>query len=83
MKAEWVVSIRDQCRESKVPFFFKQWGGVRKKKHGRLLEGHTYDEYPARVASPIPERESCAHYAREFLNSFREVFQHPLVQVTL
>jgi protein gp37 len=37
MRPEWVVSVRDQCRESHVPFFFKQWGGVRKKKNGRLL----------------------------------------------
>jgi protein gp37 len=46
MKSEWVVSIRDQCAEAGVPFFFKQWGGVRKVKAGRLLEGRTYDQYP-------------------------------------
>ena len=46
MKKEWVVSIRDQCREQHVPFFFKQWGGVRKAKNGRLLDGRTYDAYP-------------------------------------
>jgi len=83
MKKEWVVSVRDQCRASRVPFFFKQWGGVRKAKNGRLLEGRTYDEYPARTASPIPERESCAAHAREVLNSFRKMFrENPLVQVT-
>lgn len=42
----WVVNIRDQCLSSKVPFFFKQWGGVRKKKHGRLLQGKTWDMLP-------------------------------------
>jgi len=46
MRREWVVSIRKQCRRDGVPFFFKQWGGVRKKKAGRLLDGRTYDEMP-------------------------------------
>ena len=79
MREEWVLSVRDQCRESRVPFFFKQWGGVRKAKNGRLLEGRTYDEYPRRVASAIPDHASCV----ALLNSFRQVFQgSPLVQVT-
>jgi protein gp37 len=46
MQAEWVRSIREQCKKSKVSFFFKQWGGVRKKEAGRLLDGITYDELP-------------------------------------
>jgi protein gp37 len=46
VRREWVASIRDQCREFGVPFFFKQWGGVQKKKNGRLLDGRTYDEFP-------------------------------------
>ena len=46
MLREWVCSIRDQCRRAAVPFFFKQWGGVRKKETGRRLEGRTYDEFP-------------------------------------
>jgi protein gp37 len=75
MREEWVVSVRDQCRESKVPFFFKQWGGVRKAKNGRLLKGRTYDEYPRRVVSPVPERASCIASARDVLNSFQQVFQ--------
>jgi protein gp37 len=45
---EWVRSIRDQCRGQGVAFFFKQWGGVRKSKTGRLLDGKTHDEYPGR-----------------------------------
>jgi len=48
MKREWVVSIFRQCREMKVPFFFKQWGGVRKDLTGRKLHGTTYDEMPIR-----------------------------------
>jgi protein gp37 len=54
MKEEWVISLRDQCHEASVPFFFKQWGGVQKSRHGRLLQGHTYDEYPRRLASDTP-----------------------------
>ncbi|MCU1284173.1 MAG: Bacteriophage protein gp37 [Acidobacteriales bacterium] len=46
MRPEWVTSIRHQCQAQNVPFFFKQWGGVRKAKAGRLLEGRTYDEMP-------------------------------------
>jgi protein gp37 len=46
MQKEWVLSIRDQCVKARVPFFFKQWGGVRKKKFGRTLEGRTWDEMP-------------------------------------
>jgi len=46
MRQEWAISIRDQCRAAGVPFFFKQWGGVRKKRHGRLLDGRTWDEMP-------------------------------------
>jgi protein gp37 len=46
MLREWVVSIRRQCRQHGIPFFFKQWGGVNKKKAGRLLDGRTYDEMP-------------------------------------
>jgi protein gp37 len=43
---EWVLSIRDQCKRTGVPFFFKQWGGVRKGENGRSLGGRTYDGFP-------------------------------------
>jgi protein gp37 len=46
MKIDWVRSIRQQCLVSDVPFFFKQWGGVRKHETGRSLDGYTYDELP-------------------------------------
>ncbi|KKO18674.1 MAG: putative phage protein [Candidatus Brocadia fulgida] len=49
MKKEWVVQIRGQCIEQGVPFFFKQWGGINKKKTGRLLEGRTWDEIPLKL----------------------------------
>lgn len=44
--ADWVRSLRDQCACCKVPFFFKQWGGVRKATTGRTLDGQTYDSNP-------------------------------------
>jgi protein gp37 len=47
MSPQWVRSIRHQCRVARVPFFFKQWGGVRKKELGRELDGKTYDALPA------------------------------------
>lgn len=46
MDCGWVIEIRDQCIEAQVPFFFKQWGGVNKKKAGRVLENRTWDQMP-------------------------------------
>lgn len=46
MNQEWVFDIRDQCLIANVPFFFKQWGGTNKKKAGRLLDGHIWDQMP-------------------------------------
>lgn len=43
----WVTDIRNQCINASIPFFFKQWGGINKKRSGRLLEGRTWDEMPA------------------------------------
>jgi protein gp37 len=46
IEQDWVLEIRDQCVKAHVPFFFKQWGGVNKKKNGRLLQGRTWDQLP-------------------------------------
>jgi protein gp37 len=46
MKVDWVRNIRDRCIAQNVPFFFKQWGGVRKKEAGRTLDGRQWDEMP-------------------------------------
>ena len=59
MKKEWVISMRDQCRRAGVPFFFKQWGGIRKSTTGRKLEGRTYDEFPPSVVHPVLPAEEC------------------------
>jgi protein gp37 len=47
LEEDWVTEIRDQCEKASVPFFFKQWGGVHKKRFGRTLEGRTWDQMPA------------------------------------
>jgi len=52
MRREWVTSIFRQCRAARVPFFFKQWGGVRKDLTGRELNGRTYNEMPG-VLQPV------------------------------
>ena len=49
LEREWVVDIKNQCVKAKVPFFFKQWGGVQKKKAGRLLDGITWDQMPKEI----------------------------------
>jgi len=47
MQEQWVLDIKKKCdNKHKIPFFFKQWGGVNKKKTGRLLQGKTWDNYP-------------------------------------
>jgi len=53
MDARWVLDILNQCQKAGVPFFFKQWGGERKKKTGRLLEGRTWDEIPVILRQDI------------------------------
>ena len=56
MEKAWVDRICRQCIASNVPFFFKQWGGVQKKRAGRKLNGRTYDEMPASSRSPVELR---------------------------
>jgi len=70
MRKEWVVSLRDQCWEAKVPFFFKQWGGLHKSKTGRELDGQTYDEYPPPLNSPMPNKETRMALAAKLQYSF-------------
>lgn len=57
MAEAWVLNIRDQCRASNIPFFFKQWGGVQKKRHGRTLLGKVYDEFPPFKLGSVPLRK--------------------------
>jgi protein gp37 len=71
IRKEWVVAIRDECRRAKIPFFFKQWGGARKKAAGRRLEGKTYEEFPRRIQHPVLEENDCLAYAESIEASFR------------
>ncbi len=57
MGEEWVRNIRSQCKSQSVPFFFKQWGGVRKHENGRSLDRRTWDEMPVRERSDAEERQ--------------------------
>jgi protein gp37 len=56
MNAEWVRDIKNQCLDAEVPFFFKQWGGVQKKKNGRELDGETWDELPKTAKDSAPKQ---------------------------
>lgn len=53
MQPSWVTEIRDQCLAAEVSFFFKQWGGVNKKRAGRTLEGRTWSEMPRARCLPV------------------------------
>jgi protein gp37 len=53
MEADWVRSIQQQCADSDVAFFFKQWGGVRKHDTGRVLDGRTWDEFPSQTEARL------------------------------
>jgi protein gp37 len=67
MHKEWVIALRDQCRRSRVPFFFKQWGGVRKNEAGRMLDGRTYDEFPLLPSQPVPSSHELLSLRKELL----------------
>ena len=64
LKREWVVRVRDLCAAAGVPFFFKQWGGVRKSLHGRELDQRTHDEYPAERMRTPPAKSARDRAAR-------------------
>ena len=65
MEKEWVVSMRDQCKSEGVPFFFKQWGGVRKKAAGRKLDGKTFkNKFPGAWIIRYYLRRNALHWPR-------------------
>lgn len=53
VQTEWLRRLRDHCAANGVTFFFKQWGGVRKNKTGRELDGRTHDDIPERISLPV------------------------------
>ncbi len=66
MEESWVLNVLNSCEQYQVPFFFKQWGGVRKHKTGRMLHGRTFDEFPETTRGEIPNRIARANLARDF-----------------
>jgi protein gp37 len=75
MQPEWVENVRKQCSKSRVRFFFKQWGGVQKKKTGRILNDRTYDDMPARANLPMPGRKERAALAESLRQQYVEQFE--------
>lgn len=71
MKRDWVLSVKDQCQRARIPFFFKQWGGVRKSAAGRKLDGRTYDEFPPRKRQPVLPAADCLELASRCEAKFR------------
>jgi hypothetical protein len=69
MEEGWVLSIQQQCEDANVPFFFKQWGGVRKKVNGRTLQGKTHSEFPLRVTHPTLPAITRKQYAMDIEGS--------------
>jgi len=67
---EWVTSIRDQCHAAGVPFFFKQWGGIHKKRAGRELDGITYNGFPSRSNHPASPVATALLWAREIQDAY-------------
>jgi protein gp37 len=65
MLEEWVHAIRLQCERAQIPFFFKQWGGVRKVWAGRTLNRRTFDEKPPLILRSMPRRQKRLELARE------------------
>jgi protein gp37 len=70
LKQEWVTSLRDQCATAEVPFFFKQWGGVRKKRAGRELEGQIHNDIPVRANNPVSPAATALSWAREIQQEY-------------
>lgn len=58
MPQDWVLSIRNQCTDARVPFHFKQWGGTNKKRAGRVLDGRTWDEWPGEKTRRTSTKQS-------------------------
>jgi len=72
MKRAWVVNLRRQCRLARVPFFFKQWGGIRKSETGRDLDGRTYDSIPVIARNPVANSASRKALVAEFRDLWPE-----------
>ncbi len=81
MHLAWAQELRDRCAEASVDFFFKQWGGVVKKRTGRALDGRTHDAMPALSTSPIPDRKVRAAFEEDLQMRAAVLFTHQARQV--
>lgn len=68
MEEAWVYNLRDQSQKQRVPFFFKQWGGVRKHKTGRELDNRTWNEFPVSPSVTVADLET----RRKIISTFQE-----------
>src|SRR6266436_7093751 len=83
LERAWVESLRSQCRKASIPFFFKQWGGVRKKTTGRKLNGRTYDELPQIRNRPQPPKDRRIELVNDLRASWNLLHLERLVQIAL
>jgi len=83
LERAWVESLRSQCRKASIPFFFKQWGGVRKKTTGRKLNGRTYDELPEISNRPQPPKDRRIELINDLRNSWNLLALERLVQIAI
>jgi protein gp37 len=77
MDPAWVRSIRDQCQAQGARFFFKQWGGVRKKETGRELDGRAWDDMPEMTRAPYPGRKKAAQIHKFLESVARDDYSRP------
>jgi protein gp37 len=83
MQPAWVDAIHQQCEDRGTIFFFKQWGGVRKGKHGRRLHGRTYDDMPAQPVLVPPDRRTRDQLVHDLTALTRGWTSTPLVHLAL
>lgn len=81
MEAAWVDAIKEQCDAQRSLFFFKQWGGVQKARHGRLLHGRTHDDMPPRTTGPIISRRERQRLEQELAPLVTTTTTPPLVHL--
>jgi protein gp37 len=83
LERAWVESLRSQCRKASIPFFFKQWGGVRKKTTGRKLNGRTYDELPEIRNRPQPPKDRRIELVNDLRDSWNLLALERLVRIAI
>lgn len=83
LERAWVESLRSQCRKASIPFFFKQWGGVRKKTAGRKLNGRTYDELPEIRKRPQPPKDRRIELVNGLRDSWNLLALERLVRIAI